>query len=246
MSPADRSSSHLSHCGVCEAELNYLNEAKVLTCYVCGKIDSGYIVCPSGHYLCDGCYDQDVKQVVLDVISTTSSVDPYEIVTLILDSGKVPMLGCGHAYIACGAILGALKNEGTIPIGSPDIREVFARTAKQAHGGYCGLTGVCGIAPALGGVVSLLLQAKCGTDHEQKQTMQAVTMVSQVITDLTGPSCCKAYVWGALRVMVSFINNTFGVILELGDEPSCSYGAEHPHGCRGRLCPYFPHEKDRV
>ncbi len=59
------------------------------------------------------------------------------------------MLGCQHAYIAGSAFMAAIKNENSRSIANKDIEEVFQRTQKQAHGGYCGLTGVCGIAPAM-------------------------------------------------------------------------------------------------
>jgi hypothetical protein len=73
------------------------------------------------------------------------------------------------------------------------ITEIYDRAQKQAIGGYCGLTGLCGIAPALGACFAVILGSKCGMDKEQKLTMTAVSEIVAVITELTGPSCCKAY-----------------------------------------------------
>ncbi|MDA3834338.1 MAG: DUF5714 domain-containing protein [Spirochaetales bacterium] len=201
-------------------------------------MEQGHIVCPNGHYTCEHCSSQAIRPIIEQVLSNSSSTDPYVLVEQIFAQAVVPMLGCAHAYIAAGALLGAINNEGTIPGGMADIREVFKRTEKQAHGGYCGLTGVCGIAPALGAVVSLLSGARCGKDREQHNTMEAVTLISRAITDLTGPSCCKAYLWGSLKVMVSFVDTCLGVTLDLGDDPSCTSMALHPHGCRKEKCPY--------
>jgi hypothetical protein len=70
--------------------------------------------------------------------------------------------------------------------------------------------------------------------------MEAVTQVSRAITDLTGPSCCKAYVRSALTVAVAMFAEKFGVVLPVKDTAIvCSHTAQHPHGCREEKCPYF-------
>ncbi|TAN42786.1 MAG: hypothetical protein EPN25_02260 [Nitrospirae bacterium] len=149
------------------------------------------------------------------------------------------MLGCQHAYIAAGAFMAAIRNEGSKKVTNEDIREVFARTGKQAHGGYCGLSGVCGIAPALGACFAVLTGSKCGKDLEQRITMEAVTRVTRAITELTGPSCCKAYIRTSLDAAVQFLKESIGISLASGRSVSCHYSARHPHGCREERCPYF-------
>ena len=139
----------------------------------------------------------------------------------------------------------ALKNQGTTNITNDDIKEVFERTRKQAHGGYCGLSGVCGIAPAIGACFSVLTGAKCGADNEQRVTMEAVSRVTRIITDLTGPSCCKAYVRASLKVAVEFLKENFSISLLQGNMPPCQYSSKHPHGCRQKKCPYFQAKEAR-
>jgi hypothetical protein len=152
---------------------------------------------------------------------------------------KLPMLGCQHAYIAGGAFMAALKNEGSKTITNEEINEVFRRTEKQAHGGYCGLNGVCGIAPAIGACFGVLTGSKCGKNEEQKITMEAVTRTARAITDLTGPSCCKAYVRTSLDAAVNYLKESIGIVLSLERSITCIYSASHPHGCRKEKCPYF-------
>jgi len=108
-------------------------------------------------------------------------------------------------------------------VSDQDIREAFDRTEQQARGGYCGLTGVCGIVPAVGSVFSIFLGARCGTDREQKIVMETVTQVSQAITDLTGPSCCKAYVRASLSVAAGLFAEKFGVALPVKNRNACLY-----------------------
>lgn len=103
-------------------------------------------------------------RVIEDIMFTTDSVNPHEIVELAFSFPGLPMLGCPHAYIAGGALMAALKNEGTATVTNEAIKEVFKRTRKQAHGGYCGLSGVCGITPASGACFSVLTSAKCCKD----------------------------------------------------------------------------------
>lgn len=224
---------------VCSSSLSYLDRARDVTCSYCGKVEQGHIRCPNGHYVCDTCHNRDAMKIIEDLARTTTSRDPFEIAELMMSYPGLPMLGCQHAYIAGGAFLAAVKNEGSRGVTDSDLAEVFGRTEKQAHGGYCGLSGVCGIAPAIGACFSVLTGSKCGTDKEQRTTMEAVTRVSRAITDLTGPSCCKAYVRSALDVAAAYLKDSLGIILPSHKKITCSFTNKHPHGCREMDCPYF-------
>jgi hypothetical protein len=224
---------------VCGESLQYLETSRPLKCLYCGREDEGHITCPNGHYICEHCHNQDAMRMIEDVAFSTTSKDPVEIAELMITFPGLPRLGCHHAYIAAGALMAAIKNSGTGKITNDDIKEVFKRTKRQAHGGYCGLTGVCGIAPAIGAVFAVLTGSKCGTDKEQRITMEAVTKVTWAITELTGPSCCKAYVRAAIEVSVLYLQEALGIELPAQDVPVCKHHDRHPHGCRMDRCPYF-------
>jgi len=228
------------HCMVCGSDLAYLNNAEPLTCSFCGTTGQGHIKCPRGHFICDACHGKDAMKTIEDTVFTTQAKDPVELSELLMSHPGLPMLGCEHAYIVAGSLMAALKNSPYGKNGDADIREVFSRTSKQAHSGYCGLTGVCGIAPAVGACFSIFLGAHCGTDKEQKITMEAVTRVSQALADLTGPSCCKAYARAAIAVAVSLFGDKFGIVLPVKETSiQCLHADKHPHGCREKKCPYF-------
>jgi hypothetical protein len=234
------------HCGVCGSKLDYLKQSEPLACIYCGKTERGHVACPQGHFLCDACHGKDARRMIEDVALSTESEDPFEIAELMMGHPALPMLGCEHAYIAAGALLAALKNSPYGKGGNDDIREAFLRTSKQAHGGYCGLTGVCGIVPAAGACFSIFLGAHCGTDREQRITMEAATGVSRTIAGLTGPSCCKAYVRAALSVAVGQFGERFGIALPVKElSPVCRHSLKHPHGCREEKCPYYKKEATR-
>ena len=229
------------NCMVCGSKLDYLKIAEGLICTYCGNELTGHVKCPKGHFMCDACHGKKIPTVIEEFAITTKSPDPVAIAELMMTHPALPMLSCDHAYIAAGALMGALRNSpyGS-KIGDAELREAFARTAKQAHGGYCGLTGVCGVAPAIGACFSIFLGARCGSDREQKIVMEAVTRVSRVITDLTGPSCCKAYTRAALAVAVDLFAEKFGVVLPVNNAAAvCDHSVKHPHGCREEKCPYY-------
>jgi LSD1 subclass zinc finger protein len=233
-------SKNQEHCMVCRTPLRYLLAAEDLTCSVCGTAWRGHVKCPNGHVLCDACHGSEVRKIIEGMALTDGSRDPGEIAERMMAHPSLPMLGCEHAFVAAGALLAAIRNSPYGKISEQEVREVFDRTEKQAHGGYCGLTGVCGIAPAVGAVLSVFLGARCGSDREQRIVMEAVTRVSRDITDLTGPSCCKAYVRAALGVAVPFLAEQFGMVLPFSALPAvCGHAERHPHGCREEKCPFY-------
>jgi len=222
---------------VCGKALLYGTEPKELVCVYCGNPGHAYITCPQGHFVCDPCHSRKAREEIERLIFSATYKDPVETAELAFQIPALPMLGCEHAYIAGGALMAALKNIGRGT--DEDIKEVFRRTEKQAHGGFCGLTGVCGIAPAIGAVFAVLTGSKCGTDKEQRATMEAVVEVSRAIASLTGPGCCKAYVVTSLETATDLLREKMGMELPMGNSFSCRYVARHPHGCREKLCPYF-------
>jgi len=231
---------------VCGSPLEYLVQAAGLSCTYCEKTELGHIRCPHGHYICDTCHNKGAMKMIEDIADGTFSKDPLAIAELMMSYPGLTMLGCQHAYIAGGALMAALKNEGSRGIANAQITEVFNRTGQQAHGGYCGLTGVCGIVPAIGACFAVLTGSKCGRDEEQRITMEAVTRVARAITDLTGPSCCKAYVRTSLLTAVGFLKERFDIALPVKDAAiQCRHSGKHPHGCRETKCPFFGAHKIR-
>jgi len=156
---------------------------------------------------------------------------------------EVPMLGCENAWIAAGALIAAIRNEGSITVTDDQIREVLNRTARQAVGGYCGLTGVCGVAVAIGACFSVLLGAACPKDQETETTMKVVAKMVSTIADETGPCCCKSFVRKALTEAVKLVKENLGVSLPiLIDDTICKHVERHPHGCREEKCSYFSND----
>lgn len=157
-----------------------------------------------------------------------------------MNQDNIPMLGCENAWIASGALMAALKNEGTINVSDEQIVEVLNRTKRQAIGGYCGLTGVCGIAPAMGACFSVILGASCPKDQETATTMKIVGKIVYAIAEQTGPCCCKNFVRTALSKAITSVKERLDVCLLSSSEAIvCTHSSRHPHGCRESKCSYF-------
>lgn len=157
-----------------------------------------------------------------------------------MDEPNIPMLGCEHAWIAAGALMAALKNEGTLKIAEEQVIEALNRTKRQAIGGYCGLTGVCGIVPAMGACFSVVLGASCPKDRETAATMKVVARIVERIAEETGPCCCKNFVRTALSEAILWAKECLHVSLPSpGKAIVCAHSSRHPHGCREEKCLYF-------
>ncbi|AHF07218.1 hypothetical protein DESME_09340 [Desulfitobacterium metallireducens DSM 15288] len=211
-----------------------------MICVQCGKREIGNISCPNGHYVCDECHGKGLFDTVKEYVLSSKSANPFEIAEYLMDQNNIPMLGCENAWIAAGALMAAIKNEGTLKVTDDQIVEVLNRTKRQAIGGYCGLTGVCGIAPAIGSCFSVLLGAACSKDQETAMTMKVVARIVDKISDETGPCCCKNFVRTALSEAILFVERYFTVFLPSPSKTIiCTHSSRHPHGCRESRCSYF-------
>lgn len=225
---------------VCGAKLEYFTNETELKCYYCGNQYEGYVNCPNRHAICEKCHNRPAIEITKSICDAANTINPISIFNSILDSKNITMLGCHHAFMVAGALITAINNAGKINLTEEQRDELFSRISNQAISGYCGLTGLCGIAPAVGACFSLILGAKCGSDNEQRFVMDIVAEICKEIANLTGPSCCKAYSWSAIEVGARAANDVLNIKLELDkNKIDCIYSKNHPHGCRHEKCPYF-------
>ena len=231
----------MENCMVCGGSLQYLAESVEATCIYCGKSERGYIICPKGHYVCQLCHGKGAFDAIRDLALSTGERDPLAIAEVMMSHPSVPMLGCENAWIASAALIAALKNQGSLKITEKQIVEAMERTKDQALTGYCGLTGVCGVAVGVGAVFSVILDAGCPKDTETEVTMRAVARTVDAIANDTGPCCCKSYVRTAmvLGCNLAKVHLKARLIPHL-EKVSCLYVRRHPHGCRASRCQYLP------
>ena len=150
----------------------------------------------------------------------------------------LPMLGCEHALIAAGSLMTALKNRGDLGVTDRHVAEALQRTERQALSAFCGLTGVCGVVPALGACYSVLVGAQCGKGPETRATMELVSRLASVTAEEAEPGCCKAFVRSCLAETESFLEERLGIPTSEAHIITCRDADRHPHGCRGPACDY--------
>jgi hypothetical protein len=211
------------------------------SCIFCGGREMVEGSCPEAHYCCDRCKRDEVRSAIAVMARTTTLKDPLAIAELMMGLPQLGMLDCDHAFVAAGAFMAGLKNS---PYGGKitdnEVSEALERTASQIVKESCALTGVCGIVLAMGACFSLFLGVRFGSVREQQITMDAVTRVSQALTDLTGPVCCKANVRASLSATASLFAERFGIMLPASPSAStCRSGDKHPYGCSSERCPYY-------
>lgn len=173
------------------------------------------------------------------MLKAAEGTNPLLIAEKIINEASIPMLGCEHAWVAAGALMAAIRNEGKLSIAEEDLREAINRTRRQAIGAYCGLTGICGIAPAIGAVYSVILKAACPKNEETAATMYVVSKVIEGISKETGPCCCKNFVYTALKLAGDYSEEYLKVKLSTDNYITCRHSSLHPHGCRGIKCAYY-------
>lgn len=227
-------------CRVCGTELQYLEEALTATCVICGRTDDAHVLCPDGHYICDACHGAEFLEDLRRRLDAADSVSPHQIAEGLMALPHLPMLGCEHAHIAAGSLMRALENSGLEGVTSAHRAEVLERTARQAVGAYCGLTGVCGVVPALGACYSVLVGGVCGKGPETQGAMRLVSRLAAVTAAHAEPGCCKAYVRAGLSEAAAFLEEHLGILTPPPADTLCTHVARHPHGCRGPACDWHP------
>jgi hypothetical protein len=228
-------------CLFCGCLVEPLKTEEEGSCIFCGERERVAASCSSSHHCCDRCKSDETRSVISAMARTTTLTDPAAIAELMMGLPQLGMLDCDHAVIAAGAFMAALKNS---PYGGKltdkEVSEALDRTANQVVKESCSQTGVCGIIPAIGACFSLFLGVRFGADKEQQIAMDAATKVSQTLTDLTGPVCCKAYVRASLGMAATLFAERFGIMLPASPSASvCRWSDKHPYGCREEKCPYY-------
>ncbi|OAT86152.1 hypothetical protein A6M21_04235 [Desulfotomaculum copahuensis] len=221
--------------------MQYLSRSVEVACTSCGKKEPGYVVCPQGHYICDQCHGMRLfEQIFTQSLAYEQDRDPLVIAQKLLSAIPLPMLGCEHALVAAAALMTALKNDGFVNAGAAQVREAMQRTARQAVGAFCGLTGICGVVVGIGASFSVILGAACPKDWETALTMRAVAVVIDAIAARTGPCCCKAFIYTGLETAAALLKDYLQIKLPAeSGAVVCRDSRRHPHGCRREICPFY-------
>ena len=120
---------HKENCGVCGKPLVYGTEEVKKRCAFCGKDFPTLIYCPEGHYVCDACHSRGALDILRDVLNTTTSTDPGEILEKVMSHPSVPMHGPEHHAMVPAIIVTAVKNAG-YPVPEGAVEKAIERGSK--------------------------------------------------------------------------------------------------------------------
>ncbi len=225
----------MENCGVCGQTLTYATDAVTMECDFCGKTEQSPIYCPEGHYVCDTCHAHQALDVLREVLNSTSSDNPVEILEKVMSHPSVPMHGPEHHAIVPAIIVASVKNAG-YPVPEGAIEKAIERGSK-VPGGWCGLYGVCGAAVGAGIAVSVLTGATPLTGKTRTLANEATSLALNRMLD-EEPRCCKRASRRAIEAAVEFLEKRMDIILKQGEKPSCRYISRNRE-CIRDDCEYY-------
>jgi hypothetical protein len=227
---------NVNNCGVCARPLVYATESVTKTCDICGKEEKTNIYCPEGHYVCDACHSKAALEVLRQILASTKSTDPAEIIEQVMAHPSVPMHGPEHHAIVPAAIITAVRNAG-YPVTEGAIEKAIERASK-IPGGWCGLYGDCGAAVGVGIAVSVLTNATPLTAKERSLALGATSFGLSRMLD-GQPRCCKRASRVAVGAAVDYLNDKLGITLIKSKGSPCTYTVRNQQ-CAKKECPYYP------
>jgi len=221
---------------VCGEELVYSNEAKDRSCHFCGTMDKSNSVCTKGHFICDGCHQQEAIEVVRHICLQSREQDMLALLTTIRSHPTVPMHGPEHHAMMPGVILAACRNSGG-PVSDDDILAGIERGSK-VPGGACGFWGSCGAAIGAGIAAALILDATPLTPYPRQKAQSFSAAILAAVAEIIGGRCCQRETWLVLTRTASLSQTYFGLSLQAETALHCSQ-YESNRECIRKQCPLW-------
>ena len=223
------------NCGICGTPLVYQTDPTSMTCVFCKQKRTTNIYCPEGHYICDSCHEREALDILRQVLNTSTSASPNEILEAVMAHPSVPMHGPEHHAMVPAVIIGAARNAGySIP--QEAVEQAILRGAK-IPGGWCGFYGACGAGIGVGTAVSIITKATPVTGKERSLAIEATSYTLNKLTD-GHPRCCKRESRKALEAAVEFLRNKMDMTLDKGQSIKCNYSHRNQE-CAKENCDYY-------
>ena len=195
--PDRRGGRHPSGCMACGKEIGYLAHEREVACHYCGGIKKTNALCVEGHYICDGCHQQDGLSAIRLLCAETKEQDMLILLDTIRRHPAIPLHGPEHHAMVPGIILATYRNLGG-QISREAILTGIERGSK-VPGGVCGFWGNCGAAAGVGIAFSVLLEATPLTPKPRQQVQEITSRVLGEIALTQGARCCQRETVTALR-----------------------------------------------
>ena len=221
-------------CLICGAPLMYLEKDIEVECALCHKKEQSKTMCKQGHYVCDSCHTGGID-TILGICLAETSKNPIHILQKLMALDLCHMHGPEHHVMVGSALLTAYKNAG----GEIDLEKALVEMqsrGKKVPGGACGFWGACGAGISAGMFVSIITGATPLANESWGLSNKMTSAALGAIGEVGGPRCCKRDSYLAIMQAVKFVQENFGVEMEL-DEIKCTHSALN-NQCIKERCPF--------
>ncbi|MBO5928704.1 MAG: SAM-dependent methyltransferase [Clostridia bacterium] len=221
-------------CLICGAPLMYLEKDIEVECALCHKKEQSKTMCKQGHYVCDSCHTGGMD-TILGICLAETSKNPIHILQKLMALDFCHMHGPEHHVMVGSALLTAYKNAG----GEIDLEKALVEMqsrGKKVPGGACGFWGACGVGISAGMFVSIITGATPLANESWGLSNKMTSAALGAIGEVGGPRCCKRDSYLAITQAVKFVQENFGVEMEL-DEIKCTHSALN-NQCIKERCPF--------
>ncbi len=229
-------------CLVCGKPIVYYPEARKMECVFCHKTFESHAGCEDGHYVCDECHGAKGISVIMEGCKKSESKNPIELMQGFMEDPYVYMHGPEHHVMVGAALLtayyncGGYEKQGGREAYLKALDEMKAR-GSEYPGGSCGLWGCCGAAVSTGMFMSIITKATPLTGKSWGHSNRMTSRALEAIANLGGPRCCKRNSFTAAIEAVKYVEENFGVSMELPEEIRCEFSDENRE-CLKKACPY--------
>ena len=234
-----------SGCLICGKELAYQGNYEKVECYYCNETYDMNVKCINGHFVCDRCHSLSANELIERFCVNTELGDPIEIVLILMRNHKIKMHGPEHHFLVPAVLLASyynLKNDDKKKI------EKIKRAKKRAKyllGGFCGHYGACAAGVGTGVFISLITEATPLSKQEWKLSNMMTSKSLLSIANVGGPRCCKRTVFLSVTEAVNFLDENFGVKININKNLRCEFSSLNKE-CLREECPFYYQRSDKI
>ena len=233
-----------SGCLICGKELVYHENYEKVECQYCNEIYDTNVKCVNGHFVCDRCHSSSANELIKRFCVNTELEDPIEIALILMRNPKLKMHGPEHHFLVPAVLLASYYNLKNDDKKIEKIKEAEKRT-KNLLGGFCGYYGACAAGIGTGVFISLITEATPLSKHEWKLSNMMTSKSLVSIANVGGPRCCKRTTFLSICEAVNFLNENFGVEMNVNKNLKCEFSSLNKE-CLRDECPFYYQRNDKT
>ena len=178
---------------------------------------------------------QQRAELIIAQCMKLNSTNPYDIFHTLAQKDFVRIHGPEHHVLDGACILTAFHNAGG-SIELPTALQKLMAEGLRMPGAACGLWGVCGAITSIGAALAIIDGTGPLSTEDWGSHMEYTSAALARLAKTGGPRCCKRDAFTAMEEAVGYIQNRYGVTLEL--KPiKCDFFTRNAQ-CIGKRCPY--------